>query len=406
VIAEGGCFFGFTDTVVTNSVCAGDYGIYASVGGGGSWKVTLRNTTIVGGVEAMVLFSNGPQMTYELFNTIIHTNGSGTDISGGESGSGYVWLSANNSNYAMTSESGGAHVEPAGAGANQTAAPQFVDPGNGNYSELPSSPTVGGGATDPLNGSLDLAGNPRQIGGRTDIGAYELVYPPVISTSAPSALGPTTATLNAAINPNGVTARYWVEYGTGASYGSSTAPQPLAAGTSPQQLAVALDGLLPATEYHYRVVAESSGGTTASADQTFTTTAQPPHPQPPAAQSASAATVPSLTGLTETNRTFAVAKRSTSRSARAANAAAKHGTVFSYTLDQAATVTVAIERKRSGRRPKTLTRTASPGPDKLRFTGRIGGKALPPGRYRAVFTAADTAGASPPRSIGFTILPR
>jgi len=144
VIAEGGCFFGFTDTVVTNSVCAGDYGIYASVGGGGSWKVTLRNTTIVGGVEAMVLFSNGPQMTYELFNTIIHTNGSGTDISGGESGSGYVWLSANNSNYAMTSESGGAHVEPAGAGANQTAAPQFVDPGNGNYSELPSSPTVGG----------------------------------------------------------------------------------------------------------------------------------------------------------------------------------------------------------------------------------------------------------------------
>jgi hypothetical protein len=54
----------------------------------------------------------------------------------------------------------------------------------------------------------------------------------------------------------------------------------------------------------------------------------------------------------------------------------------------------------------TLTRSGHVGLNRVSFTGRIGGKALKPGRYRAVFTAIDTAGKSAPRSLSFTIVRR
>jgi hypothetical protein len=47
---------------------------------------------------------------------------------------------------------------------------------------------------------------------------------------------------------------------------------------------------------------------------------------------------------------------------------------------------------------------ARPGPNKLKFTGRIAGKALKPGHYRAVFVAVDSAGASRPKTLSFTIV--
>jgi hypothetical protein len=44
--------------------------------------------------------------------------------------------------------------------------------------------------------------------------------------------------------------------------------------------------------------------------------------------------------------------------------------------------------------------------NKVAFSGRIGGKALRPGRYQATFTAQDSAGASPPQALSFTIVRR
>ena len=37
------------------------------------------------------------------------------------------------------------------------------------------------------------------------------------------------------------------------------------------------------------------------------------------------------------------------------------------------------------------------------FSGRIRGKALRPGRYQAVFTAAHSAGVSPPKTLSFIV---
>jgi hypothetical protein len=39
-----------------------------------------------------------------------------------------------------------------------------------------------------------------------------------------------------------------------------------------------------------------------------------------------------------------------------------------------------------------LTRASAQGPNRLRFTGRVGARALRRGRYRATIVATDTAG--------------
>jgi len=51
-----------------------------------------------------------------------------------------------------------------------------------------------------------------------------------------------------------------------------------------------------------------------------------------------------------------------------------------------------------------LTRSAHEGLNRVRFTGRISGRPLKPGRYQARFIAVDVAGVSSPRTLHFTIV--
>jgi putative Ig domain-containing protein len=142
-----------------------------------------------------------------------------------------------------------------------------------------------------------------------------------------------------------------------------------------------------------------------------------------------AGTKPTLSSLSETNSLFAVARTSTPLSAETAAKHHKKGTVFSFNLDQPASVKIAIRTKVPGRRvgnvckppsrklrrrPRcmrtvtiaTLTRTAHPGLNKVAFTGRIRGRALKPRRYQAIFTAIDAAGASPSLALRFRVVNR
>jgi hypothetical protein len=137
-------------------------------------------------------------------------------------------------------------------------------------------------------------------------------------------------------------------------------------------------------------------------------------------------TVAKLSALSETNSTFAPASASTPVRGQSARQHPR-GTMFAFRLDQSATVTVKLRRASAGRRvhgtcrpatkrrrhrPRctryatvaTLTRIGQAGRNQLPFTGRIGGKALRPGQYHAVFTARDSAGTSRPRSIAFTLV--
>ena len=165
---------------------------------------------------------------------------------------------------------------------------------------------------------------------------------------------------------------------------------------------------------------------TMSADRTVTATfnAVPPAPPPPVPP-----TKATISALGESNSSFTVGPSSTPLTGQTSAKRHKRGTVFSFRLDQAATVKIAIQKKVPGRRvarscraesrrlrhkPRctrtikiaTLIRSGRPGLNKVPFSGRIRASALPPGRYQVTFTAVDGAGASPPKTLSFTILAR
>ena len=134
-------------------------------------------------------------------------------------------------------------------------------------------------------------------------------------------------------------------------------------------------------------------------------------------------TAPLVSSLVSSNKLFAV-----SRAYTAMSAATARGTRFRYKLSEPARVAIAIQRllpgrKRHGgcvrpspelRRAKrctrhrtigTLTRTGKQGSNSTRFSGRLGGRALRPGRYRAVVRATDAArNRSAPKRARFRIV--
>jgi hypothetical protein len=102
---------------------------------------------------------------------------------------------------------------------------------------------------------------------------------------------------------------------------------------------------------------------------------------------------PVVRGFSATRTVFTVARASTRLAARASG-----GTRLRYILSERARVTVAIRRAvRRGchvrlRTVGSLTRDGAQGANTIRFSGRIGRRALRPGRYRAVMRAIDAAG--------------
>jgi uncharacterized delta-60 repeat protein len=166
---------------------------------------------------------------------------------------------------------------------------------------------------------------------------------------------------------------------------------------------------------------------TMNADQTVTATfnALPATPPPATA----AATKPTISAVSASNTIFRVGGSSTPLTGQASAKHHKQGTTFAFRLDQAATVKIAIQAKARGRRvgrscraasrrlrhkppcTRTITvaalvRSAHAGLNKVPFSGRIRGKALRPGHYQATFTAADSAGAAPSKTLSFIIVSR
>jgi len=123
-------------------------------------------------------------------------------------------------------------------------------------------------------------------------------------------------------------------------------------------------------------------------------------------------TGPGLTGLAIANRTFRIGRKATPT---AAARRAPVGTTFRFTSSEPATAVLQVARGTAGRRKGAscvkptrklrkakkctryvrvgaLMRLAVPGPNSVPFTGRIGSKALKPGKYMLTVTATDLAG--------------
>jgi hypothetical protein len=401
---------------ITDSVCAGTYGVAENEGGGGTVSTTLRNTTVYGSEYGLFVKDSG-SVDVELgaTNTIIYSEGKAggsSVVADATESTSHIHAVINTSNYGTvkTEGPGGPTVEGAG---NQAAPPLFVNAEAGDYREAPGSPTIDAGSDSPLNGPFDLEGNPRQIGPHTDIGAYEFLIAPNALTGAASPVGPTTATLNGTVNPNGLATSYHFVYGTTAAYGSATTALSAGSGTSPAAVSATLTGLAPNTTYHYQLLAGNSVGPSSGADQTFTT---PPASAPGASPTALLA---SLGSLRISPNSFPAASRGPSATSARANTKqrSKHkrktGATVSYTLNEAALVTFTIQTSQPGRISKSracvrqtranrharrckrrvvlgsFTEHGNAGANHFHFTGRLNGHALPAGSYTLI--AAPTA---------------
>jgi glucose/arabinose dehydrogenase len=156
-----------------------------------------------------------------------------------------------------------------------------------------------------------------------------------------------------------------------------------------------------------------------------------PGPAAPGPPLAADTTSPSLSSVAMSRRVFRVSRDATPRVAAVRRRRTPVGTTFRWTLSERASVTLRFYRARSGRRsarrcvPPTrrlrrarrctryplrgtlVRRDVRPGRRFLRFTGRIGVRALPPGRYRVTLRARDAAGnLSPGRALSFTVVRR
>jgi hypothetical protein len=134
---------------------------------------------------------------------------------------------------------------------------------------------------------------------------------------------------------------------------------------------------------------------------------------------------PQVSSLSTRHKTFTYTSGTTPVRARA-SAAKKvpSGTVFSYQLDDDAPVTIEMKRLKAGRKvgksckPRRkanatkkkcdlvehkLWRSGKKGANKVPYTGKVKGKVLKPGKYKAVFTATGPGG-SRSASVSFTFV--
>ncbi len=91
-------------------------------------------------------------------------------------------------------------------------------------------------------------------------------------TAAATGLLETKATLNGTVNPRGYDAKYYFQYGTSTSYGSSTPEGDAGGGAGAVPESAIITGLEPGIPYHYRLVATSGGITSYGKDETLALT--------------------------------------------------------------------------------------------------------------------------------------
>ncbi len=170
-----------------------------------------------------------------------------------------------------------------------------VDPGSGHVYAATTGATVkefdaSGAASVSSVSSFTLSGgNVQGVAARASSGDVyvsrtgsssnlevfgPLVALPTVTTDSASAVGPTSATLNGTINPDGVElSECKFEYGKTTGYGQTVAcaqsPATIGSGTSDVPVSANLSGLDLGAEYHFRLVAKNTNGTVNGADEAF-----------------------------------------------------------------------------------------------------------------------------------------
>jgi hypothetical protein len=97
---------------------------------------------------------------------------------------------------------------------------------------------------------------------------------PTVSTSSATSITATSVTLAGTANPKGTSTNASFNYGTTASFGSTSNTQNVGSGSSNVNFSIALTGLNPGTTYYYQAEA-NNGDTALGTTRSFTTLAEP-----------------------------------------------------------------------------------------------------------------------------------
>ena len=140
------------------------------------------------------------------------------------------------------------------------------------------------GSSYKLRISVSLTTNVSAVtSGNADVDNVSLTFAdadlPSGLTAAVPASGPTRVA--GSVDPHGMSTAVTVDYGTTASYGSTTSAVNVT-GTGSQPYSVPLTGLTPGATYHYRVTAENADGSVSSSDDTFVAPSPPSSAAPTA----------------------------------------------------------------------------------------------------------------------------
>ena len=100
---------------------------------------------------------------------------------------------------------------------------------------------------------------------------------PTATTGTASNIAATSAKLAGSVAPNGQDTTYHFEYGVSTAYGSRTPDGGTVRGNKSKNVSATVNGLLPSTTYHFRLVASNAAGTANGNDATFTTPAAGPN---------------------------------------------------------------------------------------------------------------------------------
>jgi hypothetical protein len=98
---------------------------------------------------------------------------------------------------------------------------------------------------------------------------------PEVTTGGASSVTQSTVTLNGKVDANGKATTYYFQIGTTKIYGSTSGDGAAGSSGKPVSVSLAVQGLAPATTYHYRIVARNSDGQRVGRDRTFKTKIQP-----------------------------------------------------------------------------------------------------------------------------------
>jgi hypothetical protein len=250
---------------------------------------------------------------------------------------------------------------------------------------------------------VDQRGVPRMLGYACDIGAVERTADPTVAKPALTKLTSTGATLSASVDTEFIGGSASFHYGAAVADGASTPDQLLPAGVGVEvPVTATLTGLTAGTTYRVRVVMHTALGDVTSPELVFTAPVATVVPRVGLAPLPVLA--PTIAKARLTNDVFRVSPLAT---AVAATDDAPFGTRFRLSLARKAKVRIRITHRVHGHTVVvgTLRRAhLGTGAVSVAFSGRIGSRALKPGRYTATITAMNAAGTAKAAKLRFTIV--